>query len=119
MMVEFDGREQTLAQLGRVLQETDRSRRQQAWELTVQRRLRDREQLEDIFDAQLKLRGEIAREAGFADYRAYAFAVNERFDYTPEDCRRFQDTIAESIVPLARELQRERREKLRVTSLRP
>jgi oligoendopeptidase F len=119
MTVEFDGQEQTLAQLSRVLQETDRARRQQAWELTVQRRLQDREKLEDIFDAMLKLRGEIAREAGFADYRAYAFALNERFDYTPEDCQQFQDTIAESIVPLARELQRERRAKLAVDPLRP
>src|SRR5262249_20223003 len=79
----------------------------------------DREQLEDIFDAQLKLRGEIAREAGFSDYRAYAFALNERFDYTPEDCVRFQNSIAESIVPLAREIQRERREKLGIAPLRP
>jgi oligoendopeptidase F len=119
MTVMFDGQEQTLAQLGRVLQETDRARRQQAWELTVQRRLRDREQLEDIFDALLKLRGEIAREAGFADYRAYAFALNERFDYTPEDCVRFQHSIEQSIVPLARALQAERREKLAVALLRP
>ena len=119
MTVEFDGREQTLAQIGRVLLETDRARRQTAWELTVQRRLRDRDQLEDIFDAQLKLRGEIAREAGFTDYRAYAFALNERFDYTPEDCLKFQDTIADQIVPLARALQRERTEKLAVMPLRP
>ena len=119
MMVEFDGQQQTLAQLGRVLQETDRARRQQAWELIAQRRLQDREKLEDIFDALLKLRGEISLEAGFADYRAYAFALNERFDYTPGDCEQFQDTIADSVVPLARELQRARREKLGVAPLRP
>ena len=119
MMVTFDGKEQTLAQLGRVLQETDRTRRQAAWELVAKRRLEDRDQLEDIFDALLKLRGEIAHEAGFADYRAYAFAVYERFDYTPEDCLRFQDTIEQSIVPLARALQRERQTKLGVEPLRP
>ena len=119
MMVMFDGKEQTLAQLGRVLLETDRPRRQQAWELTAQRRLKDQEMLEDIFDQLLRLRGEIAKEAGFADYRAYAFAANERFDYTPEDCLRFQDAIEKTIVPLARGLQRERREKLGVVPLRP
>ncbi len=119
MMVTFDGKEQTLAQLGRVLQETDRTRRQAAWELVAKRRLENRDQLEDIFDALLKLRGEIAREDGFADFRAYAFAVNERFDYTPEDCLHFQDTIEQSIVPLARALQHERQKKLGVASLRP
>lgn len=119
MMVIFDGKEQTLAQLGRVLQETDRARRQQAWELIAQRRLEDRDKLEDIFDELLNLRGEIARETGFADYRAYAFAVNERFDYSPEDCVRFQETIEQSIVPLARALQRDRQTKLGVDPLRP
>lgn len=119
MMVTFDGKEQTLAQLGRVLQETDRARRQQAWELTAQRRLDDRDKLEDIFDELRMLRGEIAREAGYSDYRAYAFAVNERFDYSPEDCERFQNTIEKAIVPLARALQRERKAKLGVESLRP
>lgn len=119
MMVSFDGKEQTLAQLARVLQETDRPRRQQAWELSARRRLEDRDKLEDIFDELLRLRGEIAKEAGFPDYRAYAFAINERFDYTPADCVRFQDTIEKSIVPLARALQRTRREKLGVAPLRP
>ncbi len=119
MTVTFDGQEQTLPQLGRVLQETDRTRRQTAWELSAERRLRDREAIEEIFDHLLALRGEIAREAGFENYRDYAFAAKERFDYTPEDCVRFHDAIAHSCVPLLREMNRSRAAKLAVEPLRP
>jgi oligoendopeptidase F len=47
------------------------------------------------------------------------FAKKERFDYTPEDCLRFHEAIERHIVPLARELQRERARKLGVDPLRP
>lgn len=119
MTVTFDGQEQTLAQLGRVLLESDRTRRQQAWELVAQRRLQDRDALEDIFDQLLVLREEIAREAGFANHRDYQFAAKERFDYTPDDCLRFHEAIEQACVPFAREMHLQRAAALGVDSLRP
>lgn len=119
MTVNFDGRDQTLPQLSRVLEETERSRRQQAWELIVSRRLQDKEKLEEIFQDLLQLREEIAQEAGFADYRAYKFTQNERFDYSPEDCLQFHDSIEKYIVPLVRSMQEERKTKLGYPTLRP
>ena len=115
----FDGEERPLPAMGPILEETDRSRRQAAFELVSTRRLLDRAAMEDIFDRQLELRGEIAREAGFADYRAYAFAAHERFDYTPEDCLRFHGAIERHVVPLRRALQERRRCELRLPELRP
>jgi oligoendopeptidase F len=119
MTVFFDGEERPLPAMGPVLEETDRARRQAAFELVSARRLQDRAAMEDIFDRLLELRGQIAAEAGFADYRGYAFAHRERFDYTPEDCLRFHDAIAEYVVPLRRELQERRRRELQLPCLRP
>jgi oligoendopeptidase F len=119
MTVFFDGDERPLPAMGPILEETDRARRQAAFELVSARRLQDREAMEDIFDRLLELRGEIAHEAGFADYRAYAFAMRERFDYTPEDCLRFHDAIARHVVPLRREIQERRRRELGLPALRP
>ncbi|MEM1059281.1 MAG: M3 family oligoendopeptidase [Verrucomicrobiota bacterium] len=119
MTVPFDGKEQTLFQLARVQEETDRARREEAWTKTAERRLRDRDRLEDIFDRLLELRHEMAREADFADYRDYAFAMYERFDYTPQDCLDFHQAIEEHIVPVTRELQRERAAGLGVDPLKP
>jgi oligoendopeptidase F len=119
MTVHFDGQEQTLARMSRIQEEPDRPRRETAWKTVAERRLQDADKLEEIFDQLLVLRNEIARAAGFPDFRAYTFAYYERFDYTPEDCLRFHDAVEHHIVPLARELQRERKQKLGVESLRP
>lgn len=119
MTVQFDGQEQTLARMARIQEEPDRARREAAWKTVVARRMLEVDKLEDIFDQLLILRNEIARAAGFADYRAYTFASYERFDYSPEDCLRFHDAVEHHIVPLVRELQKERKEKLGVETLRP
>jgi oligoendopeptidase F len=119
MTVEFDGKEQTLPRMARIQEEPDRARRAVAWKVVAERRLQDADKMEDLFDQLLKLRNEIAHAAGFADFRAYTFANYERFDYTPEDCLRFHDAVAHHIVPLVRELQKERKTKLGVETLRP
>jgi oligoendopeptidase F len=119
MTVRFDGKEQTLARMARIQEEPDRPRREEAWKTVAARRLQDVDALEDLFDQLLALRHEIALAAGFPDFRAYTFANYERFDYTPDDCLRFHAAIEHHIVPLARELQQERRRKLGVEKLRP
>ena len=69
----FRGEEKTLVQMGRYLEEPDRALRQEAWELVAKRRLQEAEKFEDIFDQMLKLRAQIAKNAGFENYRDYAF----------------------------------------------
>lgn len=119
MTVIFQGKEHTLQQMARYLEETDRSVRQEAWELVARRRLEDRDRLEDLFDQLLALRVRIAQNAGCADYREFAFRQRERFDYTPEDCLRFHEAVEETVLPLVRRLRLERRQALGLAALRP
>ena len=119
MTVRFDGREHTLPEMEMVMEDPDRARRQAAFEAVAARRLADREAMETIFDRMLVLRGEMAHAAGFADYRDYAFAFHQRFDYTPADCLRFHDAIEAHVTPLRRTLREERRRRLGVDVLRP
>ena len=60
------------------------------------RRLHEADKFEEIFDKQLKLRQQTARNAGFGNYRDYAFRRLGRFDYTPED---FGDSRNSSLRP--------------------
>jgi oligoendopeptidase F len=119
LTVTFRGEERTLVQMGRYLEETDRALRQEAWELTANRRLQEAQRLEDLFDQLLKLRQQIALNAGFPNYLQYAFKARGRFDYTPEDCRRFHEAIELEAMPALRRLQARRREKLGLETLRP
>jgi oligoendopeptidase F len=119
LTVIFRGKEQTLVQMGRYLEEPDRALRREAWELVANRRLQEFETFEEIFDKQLKLRQQIARNAGFSNYRDYAFRRLGRFDYTPEDCEKFHEAVEKEIMPVVRELQADRCKKLNVEKLRP
>lgn len=119
LTVNFHGEEKTLVQMGRYLEEPDRALRQQAWELVARRRLEEKDTFDAQFDELLKLRHRIALNAGHANYRDYAFKARARFDYTAADCAAFHDAIAAEVVPLLRELQEERRQRLELTSLRP
>lgn len=119
MVVEFEGREQTLPQMARYQERTDRDLRERAWRAVAERRLRDADALDSLFEEMLAKRHSMARNAGEASYIGYAFRAKHRFDYTPDDCRAFHDSIEEHCVPLVRALDRERAERLGLSRLRP
>jgi oligoendopeptidase F len=119
LTVSFRGEEKTLVQMGRYLEEPDRALRQEAWELVANRRLQEADRFHEIFEQQIQLRQTMAANAGYANYRDYAFRLRGRFDYTPQDCLRFHDAIAQEVRPLLRELQEARRAKLALPALRP
>src|SRR4051812_28602929 len=119
LTVIFRGEERTLVQMGRYLEEPDRALRKEAWEVVANRRLQESDKFEEIFDKQIKLRQQMAKNAGFENYRDYQFRRLGRFDYTPEDCVKFHDAVANEIMPAVREMQAERRKKMQLDTLRP
>src|SRR5579862_841659 len=119
MTVTYDGKEQTLQQLGRYLEENDRARRQEVWELVVKRRLQDGPALEDLYDEMVALRTRIGRHAGFKDYRDYIFRAKGRFDYTPRHCHDFRKANEKSVAPALRRRHERRKKLLGVDVLRP
>src|SRR5437867_161264 len=119
LTVQFRGEEKTLAQMARYLEEVERALRQEAWELVARRRLQEADPFEQMFDQLVKLREQIAKNAGCGDYREYAFRARCRFDYTPEDCLKFHEAIEREVMPALRELQAERRRQLQLDKLRP
>ena len=119
MTVTFDGQERTLPQMAKYLEETDRERRRQSWEAVSARRLQDADRINDLFEEMLKLRHQIALNAGFPNYRDFQHARMQRFDYTPADCERFHEGAEKVCVPLLRKLNAERARALGLPRLRP
>ncbi len=117
--VEIDGQELTMQQAAVLLQSTDRSKREDVWKKITERRAKDKGKLDELFSKLVKLRHQIAQNAGFKNFRDYMFAAMGRFDYTVEDCFDFHDAIKSEVLPLAYELSKQRKEKLGVTQLRP
>ena len=119
MSVEWEGETLTMQQAARHLKDTDRDIRKKAWEAIRSRRNQDVKALDDLFDEMKALRHQIAVNAGYKNHRDYKFDALGRFDYTPEDCFNFHESIAKEIVPLIRDFQLERKAKLGVDQLRP
>ncbi len=119
MTVQFDGQERTLPQMGRYQEETDRAVRERAWRAVVDRRLQDREKLDELYDRLVRARHKLATNAGFANFRDYAFKMRRRFDYTPEDCHQFAKGVEQHVVPALRKAHEQRQKALGVPTLRP
>jgi len=119
MTVSFRGEERTLQQMSKFFEVPDRGVREEAWRLTTQRALGNREALDSIYSEMVALRDRIARNAGFDNFRDYTFVKKDRFDYTPHDCEIFHQAVEEAIVPLSRDIDRRRSERMGVDVLRP
>lgn len=119
MTVNYDGREQTMPQMARYQELTDRSVRESAWRAVSERRLKDKDAIDAVFDEMIKLRHQVARNAGFDNFVGYAFKAKHRFDYDPKACFAFHDAAQRSIVPVVRRIDEQRRRKLGVDKLRP
>lgn len=119
MTIALKGQELTLQQASVLLQETDRSVREEVYKLITERRLKDKETLDGLFTRLIDLRHKVAVNAGFSNFRDYMFKSYGRFDYTPQDCFNFHDAISSEVVPLLEELAEKRKEEMKVSSLRP
>lgn len=119
MTVTFDGEERTLPQMARYQQDRDRAVREASWRAVASRRLADRGAIDAIYDRMLEKRARVAANAGFANYRDYAFKAMLRFDYTPAHCQSFHEGVERHIVPLVRAWNERRRRRLGLGTLRP
>ncbi|MFT7420083.1 MAG: oligoendopeptidase F [Arcticibacterium sp.] len=119
MTVTIDGEEMTLQKAGSFLTVTDRKKREEAWTKIAERRSADIEKFDILFNELKMLRHQVALNADFKNYRDYAFASLGRFDYTPQDCFDFHESVAEAIVPLLNTAAKERKSKLNCDSYRP
>lgn len=117
--VVWDDQEVTPTQLQPVFLNTDRARRENAWRLSMERTLQDRQWLNDLWVTMLDLRSRIASNAGFTDFRAYRWKEFQRFDYTFDDCIHYHDAIEQVAVPAASRIYTKRKERLGLSSLRP
>ncbi|MDZ4716424.1 MAG: M3 family oligoendopeptidase [Cytophagales bacterium] len=119
MTIEWKGQELTMQQASVLLQETDRSVREEVYRKMTARRLNDKETMDALYTKLIQLRNRVSANAGFANFRDYMFRSYGRFDYSPKDCFDFHDSISSEVVPLVEELSEKRKEQLQVDSLRP
>ena len=112
MSIEVDGETVTMQKAAQFLKDTNREKREEVYHKISERRLEDKEKLDVLFDELIALRQEIAKNAGYRNYRDYMFAALGRFDYTATDCYSFHTAIEQEIVPIITSFEEKRKEKL-------
>jgi oligoendopeptidase F len=115
----LDGEELTLYGAFAKLLEPDRKLRERVYMLLVESWQTIRPALETMFLELLKLRRQIAKNAGCANYRDFIWQRKARFDYSPEDCKTFHQAILETVVPIASRMAAQRCTDLGIDSVRP
>jgi len=119
MSVEVDGKELTLQQASVILMDTNREKREEVYAKIANRRLIDKQALDELFTKLILLRHQVAINTGFDNFRDYMFKALGRFDYSPQDCFDFHDSIASEVRPLLDEFMQDRKSKLAYDQLKP
>ncbi len=119
MTIKIKDKEYTLQQAAKFYESSDRALREEVFRKTAERRMQDRRKLDDLYTKLVHKRDQVARNAGFANYRDYKFEELGRFDYTKEDCFDFHRAVQQQVVPLVSEILKRKKEKLKLDNLRP
>lgn len=119
MTVQVEGREYTLQQAAKFLENPNRNLREDVYRKINDRRLQDTGELNKLFTSLVQKRNEVALNAGFKDYAGYRFKELGRFDYTRQDSFQFHEAVKQHVMPLVNEIYEKKKKKLEVDSLRP
>ena len=119
MMIEVKSEEYTLQQAAKFLESHDRNLREEVYRKINERRLQDKDALNDLYTQLIKKRNQVAINAGFDNYRDYRFKELGRFDYTKEDCYQFHEAVKQHVKPLVNKIYQKKKEKLKLDDLRP
>jgi len=117
--ITYNGEEMTLQKAGVFLKNLDRKIREDVYKKVADRRAEDEKGLNDLYTELITLRDKIAKNAGFKNYRDFKHEELGRFDYSVQDCLNFHEAVKQHAVPLIREHDRKRKEKLQLDDYRP
>ncbi|MCZ2299702.1 MAG: M3 family oligoendopeptidase [Chitinophagales bacterium] len=119
MTVEVNNKEYTLQQAAKFFENPDRNLREEVYRKINERRLQDKEKLNNLYTQLIEKRHQIAVNAGFANYRDYKFEELGRFDYTKEDCFNFHEAVKLYVMPLVNKINKNKKIKLQLDVLKP
>ena len=119
MTVTIDGQEYTLQQAAKFLENPDRAVRENAYRKIGERRLQDKDALNELFNNLMSKRNQVAANAGYSNYTDYRFKELGRFDYSQQDCFAFHEAVKLHVVPLVKVIYEKKKQKLGLDCLRP
>lgn len=119
MTVNYNNSELTLQKAANYLKSPNRNEREQVYLLIQNRRLADKQKLDELLDKLIDKRNKVAANAGFDNFMLYKFKELGRFDYGVEQTIEFHKSIAQVVKPLVAKIMEQRKQKLGLDTLKP
>ena len=98
-MVELDGKQLTIPQLGPYKESLDAKVRRSAYEAEAGYFDAHRQELDELYTKIVKNLNAQAQVLGYKDYSELSYVRMNRIGYGPEEIRRFRDQVARDVVP--------------------
>ena len=98
-LVELDGKQLTIPQLGPYKESTDAATRRAAYEAEAGYFDAHRAELDELYTKIVKNLNQQAQVMGYHDYSELSYVRMNRIGYGPEDIKRFRDQVAHDVVP--------------------
>jgi M3 family oligoendopeptidase len=114
-MVELDGKQLTIPQLGPYCQSTDREMRRKAYSAGGSYFDAHRDEFDEIYTKMVRNRNEQARILGYNDYSELSYVRMNRIGYGPAEIKSFRDQVANDVVPLLTKVQEMRQKRTGIT----
>lgn len=115
--IDWNGEELNLSLLSPYLTNTDREIRKEAWKKYTDFFSKNKEEIDDIFDKQVKNRTAQAEKLGYENFVPLAYNRMRRNCYGKAEVESFRNQIKKDFVPFASKLHERRRERLGLSSL--
>lgn len=112
MTVEWEGERLPPPQVRPSASSGDRGERERAFRAYFSGYIAAHDELASIYDRMLEVRAQMARNAGFANYRDYGHISLNRFDYRPDDCLRLHEAVEEHVTPAIGRIYRRRAQEM-------
>ncbi|WP_311561689.1 M3 family oligoendopeptidase [Peptoniphilus duerdenii] len=110
--IDFDGKTNTLAQMGPYTQVADRKTRKEAHEAITKFFEENEAEFDKIYDDLVKVRNEMALALGYKNYVDLQYKFLYRTDYNSEDVKRYREYIYKNFTPLAVKLREKQAERI-------
>ena len=98
-LVELDGKQLTIPQLGPYKEDLDPAVRRAAYEAEAGYFDAHRAELDELYGQIVKNLNAQARVMGYHDYSELSYVRMNRIGYSPEEIRKFRDQVANDVVP--------------------
>lgn len=117
--ITYKGETITLQKASVHLKDLNRSVREEVYYMIMERRALDEADLNELFTKLISIRHQVALNTGFKNYRDYKHRALGRFDYSVQDCLNFHESVKQNVLPLIKEHEEKRKQKLNIKDYRP